>query len=313
MGYVIETENLTKIYGKGKEAVKALDNVSLKVPKGSICGLLGHNGAGKTTLISLLVGLTLPTSGSGKVLGYDIIKESINIRKKVGLLPEGFGFYDDMSALENLIYLGQLDGLSLKDATLKAKENLEKVGLSNEMNKKVAAFSRGMKQRLGIAQALLKNPELLILDEPTVGIDPYGAKGFRDLIISLSKEGITTMISTHLLHEVGMICDYAIILKRGRLLDYGGLKEMTQKVIDKVGVTYEISIKGNIIDLMEKIKSIEGVKKAHIEDNKIIVNISFDKRDKILQFLREKEIFFEYFNERPISWEEIFMEIHGGI
>ncbi|MFH7836380.1 MAG: ABC transporter ATP-binding protein, partial [Candidatus Aenigmatarchaeota archaeon] len=272
-----------------------------------------HNGAGKTTLISLLVGLTLPTSGSGKVLGYDIIKESINIRKKVGLLPEGFGFYDDMSALENLIYLGQLDGLSLKDATLKAKENLEKVGLSNEMNKKVAAFSRGMKQRLGIAQALLKNPELLILDEPTVGIDPYGAKGFRDLIISLSKEGITTMISTHLLHEVGMICDYAIILKRGRLLDYGGLKEMTQKVIDKVGVTYEISIKGNIIDLMEKIKSIEGVKKAHIEDNKIIVNISFDKRDKILQFLREKEIFFEYFNERPISWEEIFMEIHGGI
>lgn len=313
MGYVIETENLTKIYGKGKEVVKALDNVSLKVPKGSICGLLGHNGAGKTTLISLLVGLTLPTSGSGKVLGYDIIKESINIRKKVGLLPEGFGFYDDMSALENLIYLGQLDGLSLKDATLKAKENLEKVGLSNEMNKKVAAFSRGMKQRLGIAQALLKNPELLILDEPTVGIDPYGAKGFRDLIISLSKEGITTMISTHLLHEVGMICDYAIILKRGRLLDYGGLKEMTQKVIDKVGVTYEISIKGNIIDLMEKIKSIEGVKKAHIEDNKIIVNISFDKRDKILQFLREKEIFFEYFNERPISWEEIFMEIHGGI
>ncbi|MFH7859712.1 MAG: ABC transporter ATP-binding protein [Candidatus Aenigmatarchaeota archaeon] len=313
MEYVIETENLTKIYGKGKEAVKALDNVSLKVPKGSICGLLGHNGAGKTTLISLLVGLTLPTSGSGKVLGYDIIKESINIRKKVGLLPEGFGFYDDMSALENLIYLGQLDGLSLKDATLKAKENLEKVGLSNEMNKKVAAFSRGMKQRLGIAQALLKNPELLILDEPTVGIDPYGAKGFRDLIISLSKEGITTMVSTHLLHEVGMICDYAIILKRGKLLDYGSLKEMTQKVIDKVGVTYEISIKGDIIDLMEKIKSIEGVRKAYVEDNKLIINISFDKRERILQFLREKEIVFEYFNERPISWEAIFMEIHGGI
>jgi ABC-2 type transport system ATP-binding protein len=313
MEYIIETENLTKIYGKGKEAVKALDNVSLKVPKGSVCGLLGHNGAGKTTLISLLVGLTLPTSGSGKVLGYDIVKESINIRRKVGLLPEGFGFYDDMSALENLIYLGQLDGLSLKDATLKAKEVLEKIGLSNEINRKVAAFSRGMKQRLGIAQALLKNPELLILDEPTVGVDPYGAKGFRDLIISLSKEGITTMISTHLLHEIGIICDYAIILKRGKLLDYGNLKDMTQKVIEKIGATYEISIKGNIIDLMEKFKSIEGVKKVYIEDNKLIINVSFDKRDRILQFLREKEIVFEYFNERPISWEEIFMEIHGGI
>jgi ABC-2 type transport system ATP-binding protein len=313
MEYIIETENLTKIYGKGKEAVKALDNVSLKVPKGSVCGLLGHNGAGKTTLISLLVGLTLPTSGSGKVLGYDIVKESINIRRKVGLLPEGFGFYDDMSALENLIYLGQLDGLSLKDATLKAKEVLEKIGLSNEMNRKVAAFSRGMKQRLGIAQALLKNPELLILDEPTVGVDPYGAKGFRDLIISLSKEGITTMISTHLLHEIGIICDYAIILKRGKLLDYGNLKDMTQKVIEKIGATYEISIKGNIIDLMEKFKSIEGVKKVYIEDNKLIINVSFDKRDRILQFLREKEIVFEYFNERPISWEEIFMEIHGGV
>jgi ABC-2 type transport system ATP-binding protein len=313
MEYIIETENLTKIYGKGKEAVKALDNVSLKVPKGSVCGLLGHNGAGKTTLISLLVGLTLPTSGSGKVLGYDIVKESINIRRKVGLLPEGFGFYDDMSALENLIYLGQLDGLSLKDATLKAKEVLEKIGLSNEMNRKVAAFSRGMKQRLGIAQALLKNPELLILDEPTVGVDPYGAKGFRDLIISLSKEGITTMISTHLLHEIGIICDYAIILKRGKLLDYGNLKDMAQKVIEKIGATYEISIKGNIIDLMEKFKSIEGVKKVYIEDNKLIINVSFDKRDRILQFLREKEIVFEYFNERPISWEEIFMEIHGGV
>jgi ABC-2 type transport system ATP-binding protein len=313
MEYIIETENLTKIYGKGKEAIKALDNVSLKVPKGSVCGLLGHNGAGKTTLISLLVGLTLPTSGSGKVLGYDIVKESINIRRKVGLLPEGFGFYDDMSALENLIYLGQLYGLSLKDATLKAKEVLEKIGLSNEMNRKVAAFSRGMKQRLGIAQALLKDPELLILDEPTVGVDPYGAKGFRDLIISLSKEGITTMISTHLLHEIGIICDYAIILKRGKLLDYGNLKDMTQKVIEKIGATYEISIKGNIIDLMEKFKSIEGVKKVYIEDNKLIINVSFDKRDRILQFLREKEIVFEYFNERPISWEEIFMEIHGGV
>jgi ABC-2 type transport system ATP-binding protein len=313
MEYVIETENLTKIYGKGKEAVKALDNVSLKVPKGSVCGLLGHNGAGKTTLISVLVGLTLPTSGSGKVLGYDIIKESINIRKRVGLLPEGFGFYDDMSALENLIYLGQLDGFSLKDAISKAKETLDKVGLSNEMNKKVAAFSRGMKQRLGVAQALLKDPELLILDEPTVGIDPYGAKGFRELITSLSKEGITTMISTHLLHEVGMICDYAIILKRGKLLSYGDLKEMVQKVIDKIGLTYEISIKGNIMDLMEKMKNIEGVRKIYIEDNKLIINISPNKRENILQFLREGGIILEYFNERTIGWEEIFMEIHGSV
>ena len=313
MEYVIETENLTKIYGKGKEAVKALDNVSLKVPKGSVCGLLGHNGAGKTTLISVLVGLTLPTSGTGKVLGYDIIKESINIRKRVGLLPEGFGFYDDMSALENLIYLGQLDGFSLKDAISKAKETLDKVGLSNEMNKKVAAFSRGMKQRLGVAQALLKDPELLILDEPTVGIDPYGAKGFRELITSLSKEGITTMISTHLLHEVGMICDYAIILKRGKLLSYGDLKEMVQKVIDKIGLTYEISIKGNIMDLMEKMKNIEGVRKIYIEDNKLIINISPNKRENILQFLREGGIILEYFNERTIGWEEIFMEIHGSV
>jgi ABC-2 type transport system ATP-binding protein len=313
MEYVIETENLTKIYGKAKEAIKALDNVSLKVPKGSVCGLLGHNGAGKTTLISVLVGLTLPTSGTGKVLGYDIIKESINIRKRVGLLPEGFGFYDDMSALENLIYLGQLDGFPLKDAISKAKETLDKVGLSNEMNKKVVAFSRGMKQRLGIAQALLKDPELLILDEPTVGVDPYGAKGFRELITSLSKEGITTMISTHLLHEVGMICDYAIILKRGKLLSYGDLKEMVQKVIDKIGLTYEISIKGNIMDLMEKMKNIEGVRKIYVEDNKLIINISPNKRENILQFLREGGIILEYFNERTIGWEEIFMEIHGSV
>ncbi len=168
-------KNLVKIF-KDAPPVTALDNVNLKVPKGSIYGLFGPNGAGKSTLISILMDLTLPTKGSGKVLGFDVLRESLEIRMRIGLLPEGFGFYDNMTALENLKYFGLLDGVPAERIKQKAVEALEKEGLSDMANSKVSAFSRGMKQRLGIAQALTKDPEVPIFDEPTVGIDPDGVR-----------------------------------------------------------------------------------------------------------------------------------------
>ncbi|MEM2415537.1 MAG: ABC transporter ATP-binding protein, partial [Thermoproteota archaeon] len=221
MDLAIEVENLVKVYGKGGSGIKALDGISMKIPKASTYGLFGPNGSGKTTLISILVGLLLPTSGSAKVLGFDVVKESVEIRRRVGLLPEGFGFYDHMTALENLVFLATLDKIPPDQRKKRALETLEMVGLKDRANDKVSTFSRGMRQRLGIAQALLKDPELLIFDEPTVGIDPEGAAEFRNLVKSMNKEGKTILMSTHLLYEVGMVCTHAAVIRRGKLLVQG--------------------------------------------------------------------------------------------
>ncbi|MEM2621145.1 MAG: ABC transporter ATP-binding protein, partial [Thermofilaceae archaeon] len=194
--YVVETEGLVKIYRDRSGEVKALDGVDMKVPQGVMFGLFGPNGSGKTTLISILVGLQLPTSGTARVLGFDCIRESIEIRKRLGLLPENYGFYEYMTAYENLEYFGRLDGIAENELKQKIREVLEIVGLNEWANAKVKGFSRGMTQRLALAQALLKDPLLLILDEPTLGLDPQGTAMFKDLMEKLVKNGKTVLIST---------------------------------------------------------------------------------------------------------------------
>ncbi|MEM3103881.1 MAG: ABC transporter ATP-binding protein, partial [Candidatus Bathyarchaeia archaeon] len=196
MSYAIETHDLTKIYKSEGKTVVAVDHLNLKVERGLVFGLLGPNGAGKTTLIMMLTGLTLPTSGSGKVLGYDIVKESLQIRRKVGLLPDPFGFYDHLTAEQNLEYIAALNDMPKAERRKRIEEVLTTVGLYEVKDRKVGGFSRGMKQRLGIAQALIKDPELLIFDEPTAGLDPEGARAFREQVAKLSKEGKTIMLST---------------------------------------------------------------------------------------------------------------------
>jgi ABC-2 type transport system ATP-binding protein len=314
MDFAIETDNLVKVYGGKKEGVRALNGIDMKVPLGSVYGLFGPNGSGKTTLITILVGLQLPTGGSARVLGHDIIKESVNIRRKVGLLPEGFGFYEHMTALENLTFLGTLDDLPPDKVKGRALEVLESTGLKDKAGAKVSTFSRGMRQRLGVAQALMKNPELLMLDEPTVGIDPEGASEFRDLVRGLNKEGKTVLLSTHLLYEIGMICTHAAMIREGKLLAQGTVDELSRPVRDAKGHAYEIHVKSGGDGLRRDIRLLPDVREAVLRDDKITVIAESDIGSALFSLMTGDAYRDQVVSITPVSpsWEELYQFYQGG-
>jgi len=213
--HVIELSGLTKNYG----SFVAVDNLNLNIRKGEIFGLLGPNGAGKSTTILMMLGLTEPTSGTVLVCGINSTTHPIDVKRKVGYLPEDVGFYDDMTAMENLLYTAALNGITRKEAREDALRLLERVGLSHVVDKKAGKFSRGMRQRLGLADVLIKKPEVIILDEPTSGIDPAGVQDFIRLVLELShKDGLTVIFSSHILAQVQQVCDRVGLFNNGRLL-----------------------------------------------------------------------------------------------
>jgi len=227
---VIETEGLTKAYGPQI----AVNNLTMSIIEGEIFGFLGPNGAGKTTTILMLLGLTEPTSGTAKVCGLDPKRDPLRVKRTVGYLPENVGFYDDMDARENLRFVARLNRIPDRLSGPKIDALLDVVGLSDEATKKVRAFSKGMRQRLGIAEVLVKDPQIVFLDEPTVGLDPDGTNRMLDMIRSLSREkGITVFLSSHLLDQVQRISDRVGIMIKGTLVAAGRLDELAR---EKLGV-----------------------------------------------------------------------------
>jgi ABC-2 type transport system ATP-binding protein len=223
MTAVIKTHELTKAYGRHK----AVDHLTFEVKQGEIFGFLGPNGAGKTTTILMLLGLSEPTSGSARVLGFDPVRQPLKVKQQVGCMPENMGFYDDMTARENLDYVARLNHLPASQAKNHIDGALEKVKLAVEGNKLVRAYSRGMRQRLGIAEVLIKDPKLVILDEPTLGLDPEGINSMLDLILSLSRdEDISVLLCSHLLHQTQKVCDRVGILNGGKLVAKGTIEEL---------------------------------------------------------------------------------------
>ena len=228
MSAVVETQNLTKRY-HDKLAVNALN---LTVQEGEIFGFLGPNGAGKTTTILMLLGLTEATSGRASVCGFDPTRESLEVKRRVGYLPENPGFYEDISARENLLYMARLNRIPEDEARRRTAEVLEQVGLSDDGRRLVREFSRGMKQRLGIAEVLVKNPRAVILDEPTLGIDPDGAIRILELIKGLNRErNLTVMLSSHQLQQVQAICSRVGIIVKGRLIVQGQMDELGRAIL----------------------------------------------------------------------------------
>jgi len=274
--YVIETENLVKVYRDRWGEVRALDGVSLRVPRGVLFGLFGPNGSGKTTLLSILIGLQLPTSGTARVLGFDCVRESLEIRRRVGVLPENYGFYEWMTARENLEYLGALDGIPKSELRRRVDEVLELVGLREWGNAKVKGFSRGMTQRLALAQALLKDPELLLLDEPTLGLDPQGSEAFKRVMEDLVRSGKTVVVSTHLLHELGHVCTHAALIRKGRVLAQGSLEELSRAYREARGYSYELAVASGAEELLRELKGLEGVTSVSLEGDRIRVRSSRD-------------------------------------
>jgi ABC-2 type transport system ATP-binding protein len=230
---VIETKELTKYYGRHA----AVDGLTFNVQEGEIFGFLGPNGAGKTTIILMLLGLTEPSKGEAKVCGFNPIREPLKVKRLAGYLPENVGFYRDMTARENLQYVARLNKIPEKTTPEKVDEALEIVGLSGDADKKVGVFSRGMNQRLGIAEVLIKDPKICFLDEPTLGLDPDGAIRMIELIQSLSQERkITMLISSHNLDQVQKMSHRVGIMIKGKLVAMGPMEDLAK---EKLGVGKE--------------------------------------------------------------------------
>jgi ABC-2 type transport system ATP-binding protein len=229
---VVEIENLTKDFQVGfwkKHPVRALDNLNLQVHKGEIFGFLGPNGAGKSTTLKILMHLLHPTSGKARILGQPI--DSVSMHKSIGFLPENPYFYDYLTPEELLTYVGRLFGFSSSVLTQKVETLLKRVGLAGSRKLQLRKFSKGMVQRIGIAQAIINDPEVVFLDEPMSGLDPLGRMEVRQIITSLKAQGVTVFFSSHILPDVEAICDRVAILNKGKLQQVGALEEIL-----KVGI-----------------------------------------------------------------------------
>lgn len=235
MAPVIETAALCKRY----DSIVAVDNLDLVIEHGEVFGLLGPNGSGKTTTILMLLGLTEPTSGEVRVLGRDPSRSPLAVKRQVGYLPDSVGFYDELSARENLRYTAHLNGFPRDEAETRMDEVLARMGLSDVAGRPVGTYSRGMRQRLGLADVLLKRPQVAILDEPTIGLDPEGALEFLGLIRALKGDGITVLLASHLLHQVQAVCDRVALFDRGRIVLAGTVDDLSERVL---GGAYRIHL-----------------------------------------------------------------------
>ncbi len=227
---IIQTVNLTKRYGKQV----AVDDLNLSVKEGEIFGFLGPNGAGKTTTLLMLLGLSQPSEGSASLYGLDPLRKATEVKRLVGYLPENVGFYEDLDAIQSLEYVANLNGINKEEALGKIDKLLELVGLKNDARKKINAFSRGMRQRLGIAEVIIKDPKILFLDEPTLGLDPEGAIWFMDFIASLNRDRkITVLLSSHNLSQVQKISHRVGIMINGKMVADGSMESLAR---EKFGV-----------------------------------------------------------------------------
>ncbi len=241
---VLKTINLTKKFG----SFVAVDHINFEVSRGEVFGLLGHNGAGKTTTVKMLAGLMLPTDGTAIVSGYDIREKPLEARRKIGLLPDNPGNYLHLTAVQNLEFFAELAGLRKDTAKEWIESLLELVGLTEWRDRRVEHYSRGMKQRLGLAQSLVRDPDVLFFDEPTLGIDPEGTRQIRELIRKLAGEGRAILICSHLLSEVSRVCDRFAFMKRGKIIEMGTLPELRKKL----GFVDEVDLEEVFIHLNEE-------------------------------------------------------------
>jgi ABC-2 type transport system ATP-binding protein len=258
---LIKTRGLTKHYGD----IVAVDQLDLEVREGEIFGLLGPNGAGKTTTILMLLGLSEPTAGQARVMGLDPARHPIEVKQVVGYLPDNAGFYGAMSGRANLLYTAALNGLRGRDAAERVDEVLDQVGMSDAADRRVETYSRGMRQRLGIADALVKDPRVLILDEPTIAIDPAGVHEILGLIRRLVHErGLALLLSSHLLEQVQSTCDRVGIFVQGRLIAQGEVGELARSlgggsVIIEVGLADAAGLAAGAEEALAVLRGVDGV------------------------------------------------------
>jgi ABC-2 type transport system ATP-binding protein len=252
---VIEARGLLKLYG----ATRAVDAIDLDIRRGEIFGLLGPNGAGKTTTILMMLGLTETSGGSVSVLGFDPVRQPLQVKRRVGYLPDAVGFYDHLTARENLAYTARLLAIPRREATSRIMEAMKSVALDDVVDKRVATYSRGMRQRLGIAEIVMKKAEVAILDEPTSGLDPHATFELLEMIRGLKKAGVAVLLSSHLLDRVQSVCDRVALFNKGKIALMGTVVELANQVL---GAGHPLLIEAAGTDVEGTLRGIPGVQQV---------------------------------------------------
>ncbi|OGF26140.1 ABC transporter [Candidatus Falkowbacteria bacterium RIFOXYC2_FULL_46_15] len=307
---MIEIKNLTKRFGN----TVILDNINLEVKKGEILGFLGPNGAGKSTTMKIITSFWSPTSGSIKIDGLDVTTDSLKTRTKIGYLPETVPLYDDMRVYEYLKFIAEVRGIAKEDMKKRLKEVVEACGLKKVLLKPIEELSKGYRQRVGLAQAIMHEPDILILDEPTTGLDPNQIVEIRDLIKKIGKEK-TVIFSTHILSEVSATCDRVLIINNGKIVGEGSPADLMAKAGGRE-IIY-VKIKGPKDAVLSKLKEMDNVEKAEMKDREsddvygyeITPKEGVDLREYLSMTVMNNNWSILEFNKKSASLEDVFREL----
>ena len=300
---MIKTEGLTKVY----EGVKAVDSLSFTVGKGEVFGFIGPNGAGKTTTIGMMVGLIEPSAGKCLVKDVDVTRNPMEAKRITGYLPDGVGFYSVLTAKQNLKYFSKFYEMKDSDADKRISWLLQYVGLE-KVEKPVGSYSRGMKQRLGLAQALLNDPEVIFLDEPTNGLDPQGVIQFRKIIKELAGNGKTIFFSSHILDEVRHVCSTIGIISGGKIIAQGSPDEVRRKMLKDSNVTITVKVPGSMPKLEDS-----RIVTAQYNGSSAVFTASEDIRGSLSEELFRKGVWVRELTLEEKTLEDIFLEtLYGG-
>lgn len=302
--YAIETHDLTKRY----DSTTVVDRLNFHVKENEVFGLLGPNGAGKTTTILMLLGLTEPASGTARVLGFNPTREPLKVKRLVGYLPEKVGFYDGITARENLMFIADLNGIPYAEARKRTDEVLAMVGLKDRADDAVGKFSRGMKQRLGIADVLIKNPKLVFLDEPTSGLDPEGINRLLDLISNLPKMGTTVVLSSHQLYQVQRVCHSIGILSKGKMVIEGDIDKLGRDALAGGRYMIEVETAQPTPQLIDAIKAIKGVLTVDTNQNTLVVTTESDLRPDLAKVVVQNNFPLIQMKIQEFSLDDIYMK-----
>jgi len=296
----IQVNNITKLYGQQK----ALNNVSFEIGSNEIVGFLGPNGAGKSTMMKILTCYIPQTEGSAKVCGFDTQDQSIDVRKQIGYLPEHNPLYLDMYVKEFLEFVGGL--YKVKNIKNRVKEMIDVTGLQIEQNKKIGALSKGYRQRVGLAQAMIHDPKVLIMDEPTTGLDPNQLEEIRGLIIKLGKQK-TVMLSTHIMQEVEAVCDRVIIINQGQIVANDTTQTLQQNTTKQlITVEFDKAVKREVL------LKLKGVEEALLAENntwKIVAGLEFDVRKELFNYAVKNDISVLTLNKEEQKLEDVFKQL----
>lgn len=307
MENIVETQKLTKAYGD----FVAVNELDMEVKRGEVFGFLGPNGAGKTTTVLMLMGLSVPTKGTAIVGGHDIVEASRDVRRVASILPEYSSLYGELTAWENLDYIGKLNDQPKEDRENRIAEMLDIVGMSKWADNKLESFSRGMKQRLGIASTLMKDPRIVFLDEPTIGLDPVATREVRELIMKLNRDkDLTVVMTSHLLNEIQITCSKIGIINRGKLILLESMENLNKIMSGGEDRRVEFRLTETPPDLIRDLEAVKGIKSVTQENGRLFVYGHVDCDLEVSKTIVSHGAYILMMKPREYTLEEIFMKYY---